>query len=283
MEVITNINNIKTKIKNFKTNNQSIGFVPTMGYLHEGHLSLIKKAKSENDKVIVSIFVNPIQFGVNEDLSKYPRNLEKDIVACKSLGVDILFTPTENEMYPNGFSSFSEVTTLTNTLCGKSRPNHFRGVTTVVLKLLNITECTRAYFGQKDYQQYKIIDKMVKDLNINTTIVPCPILREKDGLAKSSRNVYLNEAERKAALCLNKSLTLALKALKEEQITDASKVKSLIVTEIEKEPLAKIDYVEIVSQNNLESVSTIDENILIPIAVFIGKTRLIDNVTYNIN
>lgn len=282
MEVINNINDIKKRVKNIKMNNETIGFVPTMGYLHEGHLSLIEKAKSENKKVIVSIFVNPIQFGVNEDLSKYPRDLSKDIEACKLSGVDILFVPSEKEMYPNGYSTFVEVNSLTDTLCGKSRPSHFRGVTTVVLKLLNITNCTKAYFGKKDFQQYKVIDKMVKDLNINTKIVPCPIFREKDGLAKSSRNVYLNNEERKAALCLNKSLNLALKALTEGNTKDADKIITLIRNEIEKEPLAKIDYIEIVSQETLESVSTINENILIPIAIFIGNTRLIDNVTYNI-
>lgn len=281
MEVISNIKEMKEKISKFKINNNSIGFIPTMGYLHEGHFSLIKEAKNHNDKVVVSIFVNPIQFGANEDLSKYPRNLDKDIEACRSLDVDILFTPSEKEMYPNGYSSFVEVNSLTNTLCGKSRPSHFKGVTTVVLKLLNITECTNAYFGQKDFQQYKVIDKMVNDLNLNTKIISCPIFRENDGLAKSSRNVYLNLEERKAALCLNRSLKLALKNIN-SGIKDSAKIINLIKNEIEKESLAKIDYVEIVSQETLESVPTINENILIPIAVFIGNTRLIDNVTYNI-
>lgn len=282
MEVIDNIEDIKKRVENIKINNETIGFVPTMGYLHEGHLSLIGKAKSENKKVIVSIFVNPIQFGVNEDLSKYPRDIGKDIAVCKLSGVDILFVPNEKEMYPHGYSTFVEVNSLTNTLCGKSRPSHFKGVTTVVLKLLNITNCTKAYFGKKDFQQYKVIDKMVKDLNINTIIVPCPIYRESDGLAKSSRNVYLNSEERKAALCLNRSLNLALKALNEGNTKDADKIITLIRNELEKEPLAKIDYIEIVSQETLESISTINENILIPIAIFIGNTRLIDNVTYNI-
>ncbi|KMT20910.1 pantoate--beta-alanine ligase [Clostridium cylindrosporum] len=280
MEVITTIKEIKNKINEFKRNNETIGFVPTMGYLHEGHKSLIDRARIENTKIIVSIFVNPIQFGENEDLSTYPRNLEGDSDICKNSGVDILFAPTVQEMYPNGFSSFVEVTGITDCLCGKSRPSHFRGVTTVVMKLLNITSCTKAYLGEKDFQQYKVIEKMVKDLNIDTTLVPCPIYREDDGLAKSSRNSYLNSEERISALCLSKALKKAKIELDKNK--DAKSIIEIIKNEISKEPLAKIDYIEIVSQDTLKPITTIKENVLIAIAVFIGKTRLIDNLLYNI-
>lgn len=252
-----------------------------MGYLHEGHASLIKKAREENDKVIVSIFVNPIQFGPNEDYASYPRDLNKDSALCDSIGADLVFNPEPSEMYPNKTYTHVNVDLLTNNLCGARRPGHFQGVCTVLTKFFNIITPNKAYFGEKDAQQLAVIKKMVKDLNFKVEIVGCPIVREIDGLAKSSRNSYLNKEERTAALVLNKSLKTALNLLKSGE-RNPSKIKNLIIETIEKEPLAKIDYVEIVDSLNLQSVENIDSNILIAIAVYVGKTRLIDNFTFEI-
>ncbi len=276
MKVLNKINDLKDFVSTYKLNNKIIGLVPTMGYLHNGHKSLIEKARLENDKVIVSIFINPLQFSKSEDLSTYPKDIDKDLLICKNSNVDIVFIPDENEMYKKDFSSFVQVNNITSNLCGKSRPDHFKGVTTAVLKLFNITKCNTAYFGEKDYQQLKVIEKMVYDLNLDIKIVPCPIYREKDGLALSSRNAYLNQEERSAALCLNKSLFKAKQYLNTTK--DSSKLKQLIIDEINKEPLAKIDYIEIVNATTLEPIKYISENTLIALAVFIGKTRLIDNL-----
>ena len=247
-----------------------------MGYLHEGHKSLIDKAVAQNDKVVVSVFVNPMQFGPTEDLESYPRDMDRDAALCEKAGAALIFHPEPEEMYDDNFSSFVDMNTLTGGLCGKTRPIHFRGVCTVVAKLFNIVTPDRAYFGQKDAQQLAVIRHMVNDLSFGIEIVGCPIIREEDGLAKSSRNTYLSEEERKAALVLSHSLKEGRKLVDEGE-KDAAKVKKAITDIIEKEPLAKIDYVEVVDWNTLEPVERIDGPILTAIAVYIGKTRLIDN------
>lgn len=281
MKVINNINDIRNIVKQWKKEGLNIGFVPTMGYLHEGHESLIQRSVKENDKTIVSIFVNPTQFGPNEDLESYPRDLEKDKEICNKNNVDIIFSPSTNEMYYEDFATFVSVDGLTEGLCGKSRPNHFRGVCTVVSKLFNIVKADKAYFGEKDAQQLAIIKRVVRDLNIDIEIIGCPIVREEDGLAKSSRNTYLSNEERKAAVVLNRSLSIAKKALENGE-RKASRIKDLISDEILKEELAKIDYIEVVDSLDLKQVTNIEKDILVAIAVFIGKTRLIDNFTYKI-
>lgn len=280
MVLVKNISEIKDLVSEWKKEGKTIGLVPTMGYLHEGHESLIKKARKENDKVIVSVFVNPTQFGPNEDLESYPRNIEKDRELCESCGVDVVFNPEPFEMYKKNASTYINVEGLTEGLCGASRPIHFRGVCTVVSKLFNITMADRAYFGEKDAQQLAVVKKMVEDLNFNIDVVGCPIIREKDGLAKSSRNTYLSKEERVAALILNKSLNLALKKLKNGEASGEN-VINVIKGVIKEEPLAKIDYVEVVDSKTLKPVKKIENSILVAIAVYIGKTRLIDNFTFN--
>ncbi|WP_132994899.1 pantoate--beta-alanine ligase [Sporanaerobacter acetigenes] len=273
MKVISSIEEIK-KIKRY---NISIGFVPTMGYLHEGHISLIKKAREENDIVITSIFVNPTQFGPNEDFEKYPRDESRDLQKCEENGCDIVFLPQVDEMYPDSFLTFVQVEELGKELCGKSRPTHFRGVTTVLTKLFNIVKPDRAYFGQKDAQQLVIVKKMVEDLNMDVEIIGCPIVREADGLAISSRNTYLSPEERNDALFLNKSLKLA-----KNLIENGEKNISIIKNEMKKTILSgnnnSIDYIEFVDTKTLNPVSEIKDKVLIAIAVKVGKTRLIDNI-----
>jgi pantoate--beta-alanine ligase len=282
MQIIKNINELKTQIKTWKNGGESIGFVPTMGYLHEGHQSLITRSVAENNKTIVSIFVNPTQFSPTEDLDKYPRNLESDTKLCEQTGVDIIFAPENEEMYAGDFCTFVNMNGLTSELCGKSRPTHFRGVCTVVNKLFNIVTPDRAYFGQKDAQQLAVIKRMVRDLNMDVEIVACPIVREKDGLANSSRNVYLSQEERKAALVLSKAIFAGEKLLRAGE-----RNSEVILTEMRKiidsEPLAKIDYIEVVDGETIEKIDTIkNDTILTAIAVFIGKTRLIDNFIYEL-
>lgn len=276
MKIVSTINEVREQVKEWKKEGNTIGFVPTMGYLHEGHASLIDAARKNNSKVVVSIFVNPIQFGPNEDLDSYPRDLEHDAKLCEEHGVDLIFHPTPEEMYGDNFYTFVDMDVLTKELCGLSRPVHFRGVCTVVSKLFNIVTPDNAYFGQKDAQQLAIIKRMVKDLNMPLSIHGCPIIREEDGLAKSSRNTYLSPEERKAALVLSRSLKLGKKLIEDGE-KDARKVIAAIRGEIEKEPLAKIDYVEIVDWNTLEPVESTEGEILTAMAVYIGKTRLIDN------
>lgn len=276
MRIYEEISKIRETVTAWKRDGLTVGLVPTMGYLHEGHKSLIDAARRENDRVVVSIFVNPMQFGPSEDFDSYPRDLDKDAKLCEDAGVDLIFHPNAEEMYTEGFCSYVDMNGLTTELCGKSRPTHFRGVQTVVLKLFNIVTPDKAYFGQKDAQQLAVIKRMVTDLNVGTEIVGCPIIREADGLAKSSRNTYLNEEERKAALILHKSLE-AGKALVESGETDAEAVKAAITSEIETEPLAKIDYVDIVDFNTISKIEKIEGSVLVAIAVYIGKTRLIDN------
>ena len=280
MATIHTIKETRNIIKAWKKRGLTVGLVPTMGFLHEGHESLIKKAAAENDKVVVSIFVNPIQFGPNEDLEAYPRDLEKDTITCENAGADLIFNPSPDEMYFDNVVTSVTVGELTEGLCGSKRPIHFQGVCTVVSKLFNIVGSDKAYFGEKDAQQLAVIKRMVRDLNFDIDIVGCPIIREQDGLAKSSRNTYLSEDERKAAVILNESLNLAKEALKNgEQY--ASKLANIISQKITSEPLAKVDYIEIVDSTDLKPVCTITSSILVAIAVYIGKTRLIDNFTWN--
>ncbi len=271
------IKEVKENVREWKKQGLTIGLVPTMGYLHEGHASLIARARKECDKVIVSDFVNPIQFGPKEDLATYPRDFEADCKLCEGLGADLIFHPEPSEMYLEGFHSFVGVDTLSTELCGKSRPIHFNGVCTVVSKLFNITEADRAYFGQKDAQQLAIVKRMVRDLNFNIEIIGCPIIREESGLAKSSRNTYLTEEEREKALVLHKALTEGEKMVRGGE-KDAAAVKKVVTDIIESEPLARIDYVEIVDWNELQKVDKIDGPILMAVAVYINeKVRLIDN------
>lgn len=276
MQIAYTVKEVREQVKAWRKEGLSVGLVPTMGYLHEGHASLIKKAVEDNDRVVTSIFVNPTQFAPTEDLEAYPRDMEKDSKLCETLGVDLIFHPEPEEMYALDFCTWVDMDVLSKTLCGKSRPIHFRGVCTVVSKLFHIVTPDRAYFGQKDAQQLAIIRRMVRDLNMDIEIVGCPIVREEDGLAKSSRNTYLNEEERKAALILSQSIFLGQKMVQEGE-TDAAKIKAAMVEKIQSEPLARIDYVEIVDGLSMQPVDTVQSPTLAAIAVYIGKTRLIDN------
>ena len=255
----------------------SVGFVPTMGYLHEGHLALVKQARSENSTVVVSIFVNPTQFGPAEDFRTYPRDLNRDLMLLGREETDVVFMPSDEEMYPLGFSSWVDVEKVTEYLEGKSRPGHFRGVATVVAKLFNIVQPAKAYFGQKDAQQAVVIKKMVADLNMNLEIVVVPTVRESDGLAMSSRNTYLNSVERQAATVLFKALSLA-EQLWQDGEKDADKIRQQMALLIQKELLAQIDYVSVANAETLEELKAIDRSALASLAVRIGKTRLIDNM-----
>ena len=278
MIVVKTINEVKQIVKQWRKEGKTIGFVPTMGYLHEGHQSLIKKAR-ENDKVVVSIFLNPMQFGLSEDLASYPRDLERDKLKCSEAGADLIFAPDASEIYENNFQTFVDMHLLTEELCGLTRPCHFRGVCTVVTKLFNIVTPDKAYFGQKDAQQLAVIKRMVADLNMDIEIVGCPIIRENDGLAKSSRNTYLNDDERKAALVLSRSINKAKELIDNGQ-RDASIVISSMTEIINKEPLAKIDYVKAVALDTMQQIKFLNVPSLVAIAVYIGKTRLIDNLFY---
>jgi pantoate--beta-alanine ligase len=280
MEIVKTIREVRKQIKEWKKQGLSIGLVPTMGYLHEGHKSLIDKALRENDKVVVSVFVNPIQFGPKEDLEAYPRNIERDKELCESSDVNIIFNPEASEMYFQDRCTHVDVDELTEGLCGAKRPGHFTGVCTVVSKLFNIVAPDRAYFGEKDAQQLAVIKRMVRDLNFDIEVIGCPIVREEDGLAKSSRNIYLSKEERQAALVLSRSLRKAQELLKGGE-KDAVLVKKAIEEEINKERLAKIDYIQIVDSESLKAVEEVNKSVLTAIAVFIGKTRLIDNFTFN--
>lgn len=276
MKISKTISETRQLVKEWKEQGLSVALVPTMGYLHEGHRSLIDRARKENDRVVVSIFVNPMQFGPTEDLDNYPRDLERDSKICEDGGVDLIFHPETSEMYPEPFCGFVDMHTLPEKLCGASRPIHFKGVQTVVTKLFHIIPAHRAYFGQKDAQQLAIIRRMVIDLNFDIEIIGCPIIREEDGLAKSSRNTYLSKEERKQAVILNASLEAAMEAISAgEQNTNT--IKSIITDKLHTCPLARIDYVEVVSFDNIQPISTIEGSVLIAIAVYIGTTRLIDN------
>ena len=276
MEIITTVDGVRKQVKEWRKEGLSVGLVPTMGYLHEGHKSLIDKAVAENDRVVVSVFVNPIQFGPTEDLASYPRDLDRDAELCEKAGANVIFHPEDSEMYFDDFCTYVDMDDLTKGLCGKTRPTHFRGVCTVVSKLFHIVAPDRAYFGQTDAQQLAVIRRMVRDLNFDLEIVGCPIVREADGLAKSSRNTYLSTEERTAATVLHEGLTAGEDLLKSGE-KDAAKVVAEIRKVIENEPLAKIDYVELVDWNTLKPVETVSGEVLCAVAVYIGKTRLIDN------
>ncbi len=278
MKIIKNINQMQNLIKKIKSKNKTVGFVPTMGYLHEGHLSLMRKARLETDVVVVSIFVNPTQFGPTEDYAKYPRDFDRDIKLSKKVGVDLLFHPEVKSMYRDDYYTYVEVEKLTQSLCGASRPGHFIGVTTVVTKLFNIVQPDIAYFGQKDAQQAYVVKKMVKDLNIPVKIRILPTIREEDGLAISSRNGYLNPEERKQARCLYQALKEARKLIKNKCGYNPGKIKKAMQKIVEKNNKAKIDYIEIVDCSNLEPIKKIKGKVLIALAVYIGNTRLVDNV-----
>lgn len=276
MEIVSTVEDVRGRVREWREQGMSVGLVPTMGYLHEGHKSLIDKAVSQNDRVVVSVFVNPIQFGPSEDLATYPRDLERDADVCEKAGADLIFHPEPEDMYFDDFCTYIDMDGLTEGLCGKTRPTHFRGVCTVVGKLFHIVEPDRAYFGKKDAQQLAVIRRMVRDLNFNLEIVGCPIIREKDGLAKSSRNTYLSPGERQAAVILHRGLERGEELVRAGEKSAAAIVQA-ITEVIESEPLAKIDYVEVVDFDSIKSIETIQGSVLAAVAVYIGKTRLIDN------
>ena len=278
MKIIKKIAEMQKIANDLRQQGKSIGFVPTMGYLHEGHLSLMKCARKENDVVVISIFVNPTQFVPGEDYERYPRDEEGDIKKAKEVGVDIVFIPDVKDMYPDGYSTYVEEKVLSAGLCGARRPGHFKGVTTIVAKLFNIVKPHRAYFGKKDYQQLRVIERMARDLNFDIEIIGCPIVREPDGLAMSSRNVYLSQEERKSALCLYKSLLLAQNMIKNGE-RNPEIIKKAMEEFILKHPhVKKIDYIEIVDKYTLKPVDKLTGNELIALAVFVGPARLIDNM-----
>lgn len=279
MKIVKNIKEVKEQVREWRKEGLSVGLVPTMGYLHEGHQSLIVRAVKENDRVVVSDFVNPIQFGPTEDLKSYPRDIQRDAELCEKSGAALIFHPETEEMYPLDFCTFVDMSGLTEELCGLTRAIHFRGVCTVVSKLFHIVTPDRAYFGQKDAQQLAVIRRMVRDLNMDIEVVGCPIVREEDGLAKSSRNTYLSSEERKAALVLSKAVFLGEKMAQEGE-RSAQVILQAMQDIIKKEPLAKIEYVKMVDAENMNPVDTIHKPVLTAMAVYIGKTRLIDNFIF---
>lgn len=276
MIVVRKIAELKQLVRQAKLEGKQLGLVPTMGYFHEGHLSLMRRARLENDLVVVSLFVNPVQFGPNEDLSVYPRDEARDRALAESVGVDWLFIPEVAEMYPSGYQTFIEVTELSQGLCGASRPGHFRGVATVVLKLFNITEADRAYFGEKDAQQLRVIRQMVADLNLTVRVIGCPIVRESDGLALSSRNVYLSDKERQAALVLSRVLEAAGDLIG-GGLRETDQLVSRLQSILAAEPLATLDYLAVVDSRTLQPLPKLQGEIMVALAVKIGRTRLIDN------
>lgn len=281
MKVVHTIKEVREIVKEWHKEGLSIGFVPTMGYLHEGHKSLILKSVSENDKTVVSVFVNPTQFGPNEDLARYPRDLARDTVLVESAGADLIFNPEPSEMYPAHFTTTVNTSEVTEHLCGAKRPVHFGGVCQVLTKLFNIVTPNKAYFGQKDAQQLAVVKRFVRDLNFDIEIIGCPIIREDDGLAKSSRNTYLSPAERKAATILYKSLVEGKKLIEAGE-RNASVVIKKITDVLNTEPLARVDYVSIVDNENIQPIDTLKGEILVAIAVYIGTTREIDNFIYEV-
>lgn len=277
MEIIREIAALRQKIKQARQAGHTIGFVPTMGFLHEGHISLLRTARRENGFVVLSIFVNPLQFGIGEDYEEYPRDLQGDADQAQQAGCDLIFAPTVKEMYPQGYATFVDVERLTEGLCGASRPGHFRGVTTVVTKLFNIVTPDNTYFGQKDAQQALVIQRMARDLNMDLTVHIMPTVREADGLAMSSRNTYLSPEQRNAATVLSRSLFAAANKIKNGE-RDAQTIANFIRQNIEAEPLANIDYISITDTNEIKKSETINGRTLIALAVRFGKTRLIDNI-----
>lgn len=275
MNVVSRIDELR-KIR--RSQKGSVGLVPTMGFLHDGHLSLVRQAREENSFVVVSIFVNPTQFGPSEDLSSYPRDLDRDLLLLAQEGVDLVWNPTPEIMYPSSYQTWVQVENLTKTLEGAQRPGHFRGVTTIVAKLFNAVSPDRAYFGQKDAQQAVVIRRMVKDLNFPIEIILCPIVREPDGLALSSRNTYLNNAQRKSAPILYKALTEAKRVYQDRELRDADQLTNLVLSIIQTEPLAEVQYVSISDLETLEELHGDFAAGLLSLAVYFGRTRLIDNI-----
>ncbi|MGE5485771.1 MAG: pantoate--beta-alanine ligase [Ignavibacteriales bacterium] len=282
MEIVRTIDGVRGRVRAARERGDSVGLVPTMGYLHEGHLSLIRRARDENDLVVVSIFVNPLQFGQGEDFERYPRDLDRDAGLAEGAGADIIFAPGVEEMYPQPPLTHVDVDRLTSGLCGASRPGHFRGVATVVTKLFNIVTPDHAYFGQKDAQQVVVIKRMVADLNIDTRIVTLPIVREADGLAMSSRNVYLGPEGRVAALALSRSLGIARRLIEGGE-RDASRVKEVMAAEVSAAPGTRIDYIALVSGDDLSPLERLSGEVLIALAVFIDGVRLIDNLLLRVD
>lgn len=280
MEIITTVAEMKARAAQWHAQGLTVGLTPTMGALHEGHMSLMERARKECDRVVTSVFVNPIQFGPGEDYNAYPRDIERDAAIAESKGVDVVFHPSVEEMYPTNYNTYVVMETLTDSLCGAKRPGHFRGVCTVVNKLFNIIDPDKAFFGQKDAQQLAIIKRMVSDLNMRVKVFGCPIVREENGLAKSSRNTYLSPEERKAALVLSRSIFNAQKRIEEGE-RDAQAIRAAVTSIIEAEPLAKIDYVEVVDLGDMQPVESLGEAGLVAIAVYIGNTRLIDNYLFD--
>jgi len=278
MNIITSPLDMQKTARALRRAGKRIGLVPTMGFLHEGHLSLVKLARQQADVVILSIFVNPTQFGPNEDFSRYPRDFERDRTLCETAGVDIIFNPAPEAMYPAGYSIYVEENVLSKGLCGASRPGHFRGVLTVVAKLFNLTLPDVAIFGQKDAQQARLIQQMAHDLNFTVTIVLAPIIRESDGLAKSSRNTYLSPAERREALGLQQALQTARRLYREGE-RDAQRIIAAMKAGIEQISSARVDYIAIVDRDTLQRAPRLDTPVLVALAVYIGQTRLIDNLT----
>ncbi len=280
MKTVYTVQDMESLVKALKIDGKTIGFVPTMGYLHEGHLSLMREARSRTDVVVISIFVNPIQFGPTEDFDKYPRDFIRDELLARDAGVDIIFYPKTKDMYPEGFATYVDVERLTGRLCGAFRPGHFRGVTTVVAKLFGIVKPDSAYFGQKDAQQAIVIRRMVEDLNMGLDIVICPIVREKDGLAMSSRNTYLSEPERRDAVVLYQSLQKAEEFIRGGQ-RDTRKIVNAMQELISQKKSARIEYISIVDTKELNPLETLSGEALVALAVYIGKARLIDNIITN--
>jgi pantoate--beta-alanine ligase len=281
MKIISTITEMQQQMQKLKSEGNSIGYVPTMGFLHEGHMSLMKRARKENEVVVLSIFVNPLQFGPNEDLDAYPRDFERDHRIAESEGVDYIFYPSAEEMYPNNASVKVTVVDRTNVLCGKSRPGHFDGVATVLIKLFNIVQPTRAYFGLKDAQQVAVVEGLVQDFNFPIELIPVDTVREEDGLAKSSRNVYLNELEREQAPELNRSLLLA-KAAVESGERNPAKLSDMMKNHINENTTGIVDYIEIYSYPELQSLKELTGRIIIAMAVKFSKARLIDNIILNV-
>jgi len=276
MKIVKSVSEMQQLADLWRRDGKVIAFVPTMGYLHEGHLALMRAARKEGDVLVISIFVNPIQFGPHEDYERYPRDLERDLRLAESVNVDVVFAPEVKEMYPDGFQTIVDVTELSKPLCGKSRPGHFRGVATVVTKLFNIVKPHVAVFGEKDFQQLVVIRRMVKDLNMDVRIIGHPIVREADGLAMSSRNVYLSPEERKVALRLSQSLKKA-RHLVAQSILDAREILKAVVSHLCQDDALRLDYAELRDPETLEEVSVVNKPTLLAIAAFVGKTRLIDN------
>ncbi len=281
MEIVREIKPLKQILSEKKRQGLSVGFVPTMGYLHEGHLSLVRESKKNNDITVVSIFVNPTQFGPNEDLDRYPRDFDRDEKLLRNEGADIVFYPDVKEIYPDNYMTYVNVEKITDKLCGLKRPGHFRGVATVVCKLFNIVKPDRAYFGLKDYQQVLVIKKMVEDLNMDVEVVPMPIVRESDGLAMSSRNVYLSQDERRSALSLSRSFGVVDELIRNGE-RDVRRIIDAVSEFILSHPYTKIDYVEIMDPDTLDYKDTVNDRFLLALAVFVNKTRLIDNKIFEV-